>query len=126
SAIERGEEFPSLKALTKISEVLDWPLSFFIDPATSEGEPGAYLAEVEAEGPAPVGNLRDGQLRQALQTVVKAGLDGQFGVQQAQLDHVVSELRARLRELEQRVAALEAPAEPPVADVTTLPALPAN
>ena len=31
SAIERGDEFPSLKALKRIGEVLDAPLGYFID-----------------------------------------------------------------------------------------------
>jgi len=31
SAIERGDEFPSLKALKRIGEVLDTPLGFFIE-----------------------------------------------------------------------------------------------
>lgn len=110
SAIERGEEFPSLKALTKISEVLDWPLSFFIDPASSDGEAAAYLADGEADGAivSPV-LARDGQLRQALQTIVRAGLEPQPVVNQAQLEAVVNELRGRIRDLESRISTLEGP-----------------
>ena len=111
SAIERGEEFPSLKALTKISEVLDWPLSFFIDSVADFAElPEAPVPTEEEAQPLPSA-LRDTQLRQALQTVVKAGLD--TTVQPIQLlEQTVAELVRRVHELEMRLASLEqVPAE---------------
>ena len=105
SAIERGEEFPSLKALTKISEVLDWPLAYFIDPMGEGGDGTGLAIQSDQELSSATSNGRDPQLRQALAMVIRAGLDG--AAPSGLSNEAVKALIERLAQLETRVAMLE-------------------
>lgn len=103
SAIERGEEFPSLKALRRISEVLDCPLKDFIDESTTnelllQGEEASQLH-------IPSG-AADGVLREALFAMVQAAIERPATINRL-VDEVVAVISAQLEALESRIAALE-------------------
>lgn len=103
SAIERGEEFPSLKALQRIAEVLDCPLKEFIDEQTD----GALLMPEETRLHRAVpGTPSDHLLREALTQMIQAALERPAIVNQL-VDQVLGIINGQLESLEARIAQLE-------------------
>jgi|GEM_PF-400453 len=103
SAIERGEEFPSLKALRRISEVLDCPLKDLIDEsATNE-----LMLQGDDSGQLPIAHgAADGVLREALFAMVQAAIERPATINRL-VDEVVSAISVQLTDLEARIAHLE-------------------